>query len=106
MFRALSNPHRLAIFERLCSCCAPGTRCDVQTIGVGELGSTLDIAPSTLSHHLKTLRDAGLVVTERRGKRVECHVQPAVLEALSAFFSRPLAAVEPYSTCSPGEPHV
>lgn len=92
-FAALSNPHRLAIFERLCSCCKPGTSCDFEQaakIGVGELRTGLSIAPSTLSHHLKTLRDAGLVVMERRGKRVECHVEPEVLAQLARFFSQPL----------------
>lgn len=59
-------------------------------MSVGELGTGLSIAPSTLSHHLKTLRDAGLVVMERRGKRVECHVEPEVLRQLANFFSQPL----------------
>ncbi|MFC1747330.1 ArsR/SmtB family transcription factor [Pseudomonadota bacterium] len=89
MFKALSNPHRLALFYRLMNCCAPGTKCGVgaaERFCVGELGEGLDIAPSTLSHHLKELHRAGLIQMERRGKNVECWLEPSVLTGLSAFF--------------------
>jgi ArsR family transcriptional regulator len=46
-----------------------------------------EIAPSTLSHHLKELNRAGLVQMQRRGKQVECWVEPATLEELAAFFN-------------------
>ncbi len=87
-FKALGHPHRLALFQRLCTCCAPGTRCDIEqaVLSVGELGEGLAIAPSTLSHHLKELSRAGLVSTRRNGKKVECWVEPSVLESLAAFF--------------------
>ncbi|VAW89268.1 Transcriptional regulator, ArsR family [hydrothermal vent metagenome] len=88
-FKALSNPHRLALFNRLMNCCAPGTKCSpVAAVRycVGELGEGLDIAPSTLSHHLKELNRAGLVEMERKGKNVECWVEPARLEKLTTFF--------------------
>lgn len=91
-FKALSNPHRLALFQRLTSCCAPGTVCSAEQasqLSVGELGEVIAIAPSTLSHHLKELNRAGLVQMERRGKQVVCWVEPAVLEELAAFFSAP-----------------
>lgn len=90
MFKALANPHRLALFRRLSTCCAPGTVCSPEEVWrhtVGELGEGLDIAPSTLSHHLKELNQAGLVRMQRRGKNVECWVEPATLEALAAFIT-------------------
>jgi len=90
MFKALSNAHRLALFQRLMSCCEPGTKCSTEEAVkycVGELGEGLDIAPSTLSHHLKELNRAGLVQMERRGKNVDCWVDPVVLKQLKAFFS-------------------
>jgi DNA-binding transcriptional ArsR family regulator len=92
-FKALSNPHRLALFQRLTRCCAPGTACDIEQasqLSVGELGVGLDIAPSTLSHHLKELNRAGLVQMERRGKQVICWVEPSTLEELAELFSAPL----------------
>ncbi len=89
MFKALANPHRLALFQRLLTCCAPGMACDPdeERHHVGQLGEGLEIAPSTLSHHLKELNRAGLVQMQRRGKHVECWVEPATLEALTAFLS-------------------
>ena len=90
MFKALSNPHRLALFSRLMTCCAPGTKCSTDEAArfcVGELGEGLDIAPSTLSHHLKELNRAGLVSMERRGKNVECWLEPKILQNLAAFFN-------------------
>ncbi len=88
-FKALSNPHRLTLFNRLLNCCEPGTRCDAASATrfcVGDLGEGLEIAPSTLSHHLKELNRAGLVEMARKGKRVECWVEPEKLKTLSQFF--------------------
>ncbi|MFQ5653584.1 MAG: ArsR/SmtB family transcription factor [Planctomycetota bacterium] len=89
MFAALSNPNRLRIFQRLVACCRPGTACDAGAPGchcVGDLGEGLDIAPSTLSHHIKELQRAGLINMERRGQRVECWVSPDLLRELADFF--------------------
>ncbi len=89
MFKALSNPNRLLLFQRLMTCCEPGTRCttdDAMGFCVGELGEGLDIAPSTLSHHLKELNRAGLVQMQRRGKSVQCWVDPEVVKELTDFF--------------------
>lgn len=89
MFKALGNPHRLSIFHRLTSCCQPGTRCDLEAVrfSVGQLGEGLDIAPSTLSHHLKELHRAGLIEMERQGKQVKCWIDPRVLARLAGFFA-------------------
>ena len=45
---------------------------------VGELQKTLRIDQSLLSHHLRTLREAGLVLAERDGKAVMYRVSPSV----------------------------
>jgi ArsR family transcriptional regulator len=91
VFGALSNPNRLHIFLRLAACCRPGTACGTDSgtrSCVGEIGEGMGIAPSTLSHHIKELRRAGLVRIERRGQRVECWVDPQILRDLSEFFSQ------------------
>lgn len=88
-FKALGNPHRLALFSRLAGCCPPGTSCstgEVARLCVGQLGEDLDISPATLSHHIKELNRAGLVQMARRGKQVECWVDLQTLEQLAAFF--------------------
>jgi ArsR family transcriptional regulator len=94
MFKALSNPNRLKIFMRLISCCQPGTlisinpKTDLEGCAcVGELGQDLGIVPSTISHHIKELRQAGLIRMERRGQKIECFIDPAALTALQEFFS-------------------
>jgi ArsR family transcriptional regulator len=94
MFKALSNPNRLKIFLRLVSCCQPGTLTsinnDIESEGcacVGELGQDLGIVASTISHHIKELRRAGLIRMERRGQKMECWIDPETLTALQDFFS-------------------
>src|ERR1700741_3638866 len=57
-FRALSDPTRVAIVNRLEAtqeCCVCG------------LHAAFDLSQPTISHHLKVLRDAGLVESSRRG---------------------------------------
>ena len=95
MFKALSNPHRLKIFLRLVSCCQPGTVTSIKTnmepetcACVGELGQDLGIVPSTISHHIKELRQAGLIHMERRGQKIECWVDPKTVAALQGFFAQ------------------
>jgi ArsR family transcriptional regulator len=87
-FKALSNPHRLTLFLRLASCCPPGTICSTEALrySIGQLGEGVDISSSTLSHHLKELNRAGLVRMARKGKQVECWVEPQTLEQLASFF--------------------
>jgi len=98
MFKALSNPNRLKIFLRLASCCQPGTFSSIKTdidsstesegcACVGELGEDLGIVASTISHHIKELRQAGLIRMERRGQKIECWIDPDAMMALKNFFS-------------------
>jgi ArsR family transcriptional regulator, arsenate/arsenite/antimonite-responsive transcriptional repressor len=56
-FRALADPTRVAIVNRLAAaeCC------------VCDLTAAFELAQPTISHHLKVLRDAGLVTSRRRG---------------------------------------
>jgi ArsR family transcriptional regulator len=90
VFKALSNPNRLKIFQHLATCCRPGTISVMdacETACVGELGRELDIVPSTVSHHIKALRQAGLIQTRRRGQKIECWIDPGVIEQLKGFLS-------------------
>ena len=94
IFKALSNHHRLSIYLKLVDCCEVGTLCstdgsDIDTC-VGEVASGHKLAPSTVSHHLKELRQAGLIKMEKRGQRSFCYVIPEMLEELGRFFQSQL----------------
>ena len=90
MFKALSNANRLKIFMRLLTCCAPGTRCRIDSEGcacIGDVSQDLDIVASTVSHHMKELRRAGLIKMQRQGQKMECWVDPEAIKYLAAFFA-------------------
>ena len=90
IFKALSNPNRLKIFISLATCCKPGTMGIFEpnnTACVGDIGKDLSIVPSTVSHHIKELRRAGLIKTRRQGQNIECWVDPEILKELKYFFS-------------------
>jgi ArsR family transcriptional regulator len=87
--KALANPNRVQIFLQLLRCCEPGTVCDANAITsrcISDLGEDLDIAASTLSHHIKELARAGLIQTARRGQHVECWVNREYVGQLANFF--------------------
>jgi ArsR family transcriptional regulator len=77
MFKALSDPVRLRLFSKIAS--HPGGEacvCDIQDVGVSQ---------PTVSHHLKKLREAGLLTSERRGTWVYYTVAPSVVAGMSAM---------------------
>lgn len=48
----------------------------------GDLAAVLQLSESTVSHHLTQLRNAGLVLSDRRGMNVFHRVRPEALQAL------------------------
>jgi ArsR family transcriptional regulator, arsenate/arsenite/antimonite-responsive transcriptional repressor len=74
-FRALADPTRVAIVNRLAQ---------AQETCVCDLTAAFDLSQPTISHHLKVLRDAGLVESSRRGTWAYYRVMPEALGALAA----------------------
>ena len=91
IFKALSNPNRLAIFMRL-TCCSTqetaSTTDDQVCACVGVIGKDLGIGPSTVSHHLKELHRAGLIKMKRRGQTVDCWIDPETVDKIALFFKQ------------------
>ena len=54
---------------------------------VCELVPLFDLSQPTVSHHLKKLRDAGIVGSERRGLWAYYYVEPEALEEISRWLS-------------------
>jgi ArsR family transcriptional regulator, arsenate/arsenite/antimonite-responsive transcriptional repressor len=78
LFKALSDPVRLRLLSLIASH-AGGEAC------VCELTGFFDVSEPTISHHLKSLREAGLVTSERRASWVYYRVVPEALSGLSAL---------------------
>ena len=74
-FKALSDPTRVAIVNRLAQA-AETCVCD--------LTAAFDLSQPTISHHLKVLREAGLVDSARRGTWAYYSVRPETLAGLAA----------------------
>ncbi len=79
--RALGDPTRLRLVDVL--------RRHAGQVCVCELQPLFDVKQSTLSEHLKKLRDAGVLGVERRGLWAYYYVIPGALEELTAWLPRP-----------------
>ena len=77
MFKALGDPVRLRLMSLIAS--HPGGEACVC-----DISATIDLSQPTISHHLKVLRSAGLLGSQRRGTWVYYGVIPAALQQLSA----------------------
>lgn len=73
-FKALSDPTRFEIFRLIAAQSAPLCACDIVT--------RFHLSQPTISHHLKVLREAGLVTAERRGIWSHYAPRPQGLELL------------------------
>ncbi|KUH93612.1 ArsR family transcriptional regulator [Mycolicibacterium acapulense] len=78
--KALSDPVRLRLFSLVASH-AGGEAC------VCDISGDFDVTQPTISHHLKVLKDAGLLASERRGSWVYYSVRTETLMTLSSVLS-------------------
>jgi ArsR family transcriptional regulator len=73
IFKALADPTRVAIVNRLSA---------ADTVCVCDLTDAFDLSQPTVSHHLRILRDAGLVEAERRGTWAYYRLVPETIDRL------------------------
>jgi len=74
LFKVLADPHRLKILATI-------ARND-EEVCVCDLTGGLPLEQPTISHHLKVLRESGLVLSERRGSWVYYRLAPGAMDAL------------------------
>jgi len=77
--KALGDPVRLQLVDVL--------RKHAGKVCVCELVPLFDLSQPTVSHHLRVLREAGIVGSERRGLWAYYYVIPDALKELSAWLS-------------------
>jgi ArsR family transcriptional regulator, arsenate/arsenite/antimonite-responsive transcriptional repressor len=77
--KALGDPVRIELVDVL--------RKHAGKVCVCELVPLFDLSQPTISHHLKVLRDAGLVESERRGLWAYYYVLPGVLDEFATWLS-------------------
>ena len=77
--KALADPVRLQLVDVL--------RKHAGKVCVCELVPLFDLSQPTVSHHLKVLREAGIVDSERRGLWAYYYVNPEAMEELSTWLS-------------------
>ncbi|HET7245779.1 MAG TPA: metalloregulator ArsR/SmtB family transcription factor [Streptosporangiaceae bacterium] len=84
VFKALGDPVRLRLLS-LIGAHQGGEVC------VCDLTTAFDLTQPTISHHLKVLREAGIITSERRGTWVYYRLVPAVLDRMGALLTAPIA---------------
>lgn len=84
-FKALSDPVRLRLLSSVASH-AGGEAC------VCDISAGVEVSQPTVSHHLKVLRDAGLLTSQRRASWVYYAVVPEALDALSELLRAVVAS--------------
>jgi ArsR family transcriptional regulator len=82
LLKALSDPVRVRLMSMIA---AADEAC------VCDLTVPFDVSQPTISHHLKVLRDAGLVDSERRGTWVWYRARREALDAVGELFANSLA---------------
>src|SRR4051794_28453481 len=78
VLKALADPVRLQLFSRIGAADDEVCVCDIQDVGVSQ---------PTVSHHLRKLREAGLIDCQRRGTWVYYWTVPGALEPIRHLLS-------------------
>ena len=84
VFKALGDPVRLRLLS-LIGAHQGGEAC------VCDLTDAFDLTQPTISHHLKVLREAGIITSERRGTWVYYRLEPAALDRMGALLTAPVS---------------
>ncbi|MCC5987281.1 MAG: helix-turn-helix transcriptional regulator [Pararhodobacter sp.] len=89
-FAALGSEARLAVLQTL-------VRAGPEGLGIGLLGNRCGITGSTLTFHLNTLAQAGLITRRKHGRQITCAADTGAIRALSEFLLAECCADRPGS---------
>ena len=84
LFKLVADRSRLRILNML-------MQADGEPVCVCEFTEMLNVSQPTVSHHLKQLTDAGLLVRERRGSFVYFSLRPGALDQIASLIAQPAA---------------
>jgi ArsR family transcriptional regulator len=87
VFKALGDPIRLRLLSLIGA--HEGGRQVGDGVCVCELTAAFQVTAPTISHHLKVLREAGLIASQRRGTWVYYWIVPQTLNRLAEVLSLP-----------------
>ena len=76
-FKALSEPIRREILHLLQN----------GPMAAGDIAARFDVSGATISHHLSLLREAGLVLDEKRGKYIYYELNMSVVDELIGWMT-------------------
>ncbi|MFH9864550.1 ArsR/SmtB family transcription factor [Streptomyces lydicus] len=94
VFKALGDPVRLRLLSMIASR-SGGEVC------VCDLTPAFDLSQPTISHHLKLLKQAGLIDSERRGTWVYYRLLPEMTDRLAGILTRPAGEPLPLAVETP-----
>ena len=90
--QALADPTRFAVFNCIRGCggasaydCETG-ECDATepgAVALCDVKCQVPCTPSTLTHHLNVLRDAGLIDNQRKGRKAFVRIRPEAMKAIA-----------------------
>ena len=87
VFKALSNKNRHELFVEILKVRETCFAAEERECFITDIMGSLNIGAPTVSHHIKELRNAGLVITERRGKFLIARINDETMQETIEFLS-------------------
>lgn len=91
IFKAFADKNRLKIllfiYKKECRCQENKFSCRNETC-IKDLSKLLDITTPTISHHIKELVNAGLIITKKEGRWVYCKISQKTFQKTSNFLNK------------------
>lgn len=87
VFKALSNENRLELFLEIQKVHETCYETECTDCMITDIMGSLNIGAPTVSHHMKELSNAGLVITERKGKFLAARINSKLMKELAGLFN-------------------